>query len=91
MQIIDPLTWFPDSFLVYALGDSLQIVYYSYSTNNIFILFKWNRENGRGRRRRRRSRRLVSIAESDFSQCNSVADRGASFCRSLTFTVSCLS
>ncbi|KAL1198070.1 putative E3 ubiquitin ligase SUD1 [Cardamine amara subsp. amara] len=45
------------------------------------------RENGR-RRRRRRSRRLVSIAESDFSQCNSVADRGALFCRSLTFILS---
>ncbi|CAA0393163.1 unnamed protein product [Arabidopsis thaliana] len=43
------------------------------------------RVNGR---RRRRSRRLVSIAESDISQCNSVADRGASFCRSLTFTLS---
>ncbi|CAE6141201.1 unnamed protein product [Arabidopsis arenosa] len=37
---------------------------------------------------RRRSRRLVSIAESDLSQCNSVADRGASFCRSLTFILS---
>ncbi|XP_010429147.1 PREDICTED: uncharacterized protein LOC104713668 [Camelina sativa] len=39
---------------------------------------------------RRRRRRLVSIAESDLSQCGSVADRGASFCRSLTFTLSVL-
>ncbi|EOA21485.1 hypothetical protein CARUB_v10001882mg [Capsella rubella] len=39
-----------------------------------------------GRRRRRRRRRLV--AESDYSQCDSFADRGASFCRSLTFTLS---
>ncbi|XP_010422642.1 PREDICTED: uncharacterized protein LOC104707894 [Camelina sativa] len=45
------------------------------------------RVNGR---RRRRSRRLVSIAESDLSQCESVADRGASFFRSLTFTLSVL-
>ncbi|CAH2072048.1 unnamed protein product [Thlaspi arvense] len=38
------------------------------------------RENGR----RRRRRRLVPIAESDFTQCNSVT----TFCRSLTFTFS---
>ncbi|XP_006396406.2 E3 ubiquitin-protein ligase MARCH8 [Eutrema salsugineum] len=39
------------------------------------------RSNGRRRRRRQ-------LAESDFTQCNSVADRGATFCRSLTFTLS---
>uniref|UniRef100_A0A1J3DKK8 Putative E3 ubiquitin ligase SUD1 n=1 Tax=Noccaea caerulescens TaxID=107243 RepID=A0A1J3DKK8_NOCCA len=43
------------------------------------------RENGR-----RRSRRLVSISQPDYPQCNSVADRGAFFCRSLTFTISVL-
>ncbi|KFK30775.1 hypothetical protein AALP_AA6G024600 [Arabis alpina] len=41
------------------------------------------RENGR-----RRRRRLVPIEESEFTQCNSVAERGASFCRSLTFILS---
>jgi hypothetical protein len=49
--------------------------------DNLHIM---RRENGR----RRRNRRLVNREESDFQECNSGVDRGASCCRYLALIVS---